>query len=378
MIDFKKRFHSLLAYEFRAFAPGLALSILDYKPHRPMAPPPLVVPRGKKNQQQEENKMKKKTSSNENEEEEEEEDDDNDEDEEMKDISSTANGEDNKHSSNGDPDKVTSDLMLVKQELEFTFTHYDTRRLEAYTNNLVDYHVIVDLMPAIARFYFLGKFSYKIPRGGAGADGDDSSSSNNSMINENGVVLSHLQAAILLALGLQHKTVDEVVAELTLQPNQVLAMFGKTMKRFAKFFRDLEEWEIEKTLPKKGSMDKTLGSLRPLKQGLDDELAKGAKDALSGLASQQAELIATLGKQYLIKGTDEEWEKELSKGRGKGFIKSVSIKRKQQQDEDGGGSGAGADEGGDEHRGKGGKGKKKGGAGKNKKHAGPAKKKFKK
>jgi hypothetical protein len=43
--------------------------------------------------------------------------------------------------------------------------------------------------------------------------------------------VSYAQAAILLCLGLQHKTVDKVVEELTLQPNQVLALFTKIIKK---------------------------------------------------------------------------------------------------------------------------------------------------
>ena len=35
-------------------------------------------------------------------------------------------------------------------------TKQDINRLEMYSNNLADYHLIVDLLPALARFYFLG------------------------------------------------------------------------------------------------------------------------------------------------------------------------------------------------------------------------------
>jgi len=34
-------------------------------------------------------------------------------------------------------------------------TKYDVKRLEMYSNNLVDYHLIMDLVPALARLYFL-------------------------------------------------------------------------------------------------------------------------------------------------------------------------------------------------------------------------------
>lgn len=34
---------------------------------------------------------------------------------------------------------------------------YDIKRLEMYSNNLVDYHLITDLMPSLARMYFLNQ-----------------------------------------------------------------------------------------------------------------------------------------------------------------------------------------------------------------------------
>lgn len=36
-------------------------------------------------------------------------------------------------------------------------TKYDLKRLEMYTNQLVDYHLIMDLLPPLARFYFLNQ-----------------------------------------------------------------------------------------------------------------------------------------------------------------------------------------------------------------------------
>ena len=32
------------------------------------------------------------------------------------------------------------------------------KRIEAYCNHLVDYHLIMDLMPVIAKYYFFGYF----------------------------------------------------------------------------------------------------------------------------------------------------------------------------------------------------------------------------
>uniref|UniRef100_A0A3P9KSH9 RNA cytidine acetyltransferase n=1 Tax=Oryzias latipes TaxID=8090 RepID=A0A3P9KSH9_ORYLA len=40
-------------------------------------------------------------------------------------------------------------------ELESTFTPYDLKRLELYSRSMVDYHLIMDLIPALARMFFL-------------------------------------------------------------------------------------------------------------------------------------------------------------------------------------------------------------------------------
>lgn len=44
---------------------------------------------------------------------------------------------------------------LAKQELDFKLTVFDLKRLELYSQNMIDYHLIMDLMPAIAELYFL-------------------------------------------------------------------------------------------------------------------------------------------------------------------------------------------------------------------------------
>ena len=220
-----------MSYEFRDFAPGLALSVLDFKPVAAAA---------------------------------------------------TRTSEDS--------DAVITNL---KREVDYHFSRFDIKRLESYSNNIVDYHVIVDLLPAIARFYFLDKFSHRLAPPSATGD------NNSNNLNEGGVSLSYVQAAILLGLGLQHKTIEQLVGELTLQSNQVLAMFNKSTKKIAKFFKDLEEWEIAKELPTKEDSVARAAALNPLAKGLEEELNEEAEKSIAALQDRQATLLSTLGDEYV-------------------------------------------------------------------------------
>ena len=43
---------------------------------------------------------------------------------------------------------------MSRQELDTYFTKYDLKRLELYSQNMVDYHLIMDLLPTISRLHF--------------------------------------------------------------------------------------------------------------------------------------------------------------------------------------------------------------------------------
>lgn len=46
---------------------------------------------------------------------------------------------------------------ISQSELQIHITPYDAKRLELYARNMTDYHVIMDLVPTLARLYFLSK-----------------------------------------------------------------------------------------------------------------------------------------------------------------------------------------------------------------------------
>jgi len=43
---------------------------------------------------------------------------------------------------------------LMKAELDLFLTPHDLNRLEKYAQNMVDYHLVMDLLPTLARLYF--------------------------------------------------------------------------------------------------------------------------------------------------------------------------------------------------------------------------------
>ena len=75
--------------------------------------------------------------------------------------------------------------VIGTTELSFLMSPFDLKRLDSYSNNMLDYHVIMDLLPAVASLYFEKRL------------GDE-------------VRLSAVQSSILLALGLQRKTIEEI------------------------------------------------------------------------------------------------------------------------------------------------------------------------
>lgn len=139
---------------------------------------------------------------------------------------------------------------LKKTQLNDIFSPYDLKRLESYANNLLDYHVILDLLPAIAQLYFTRGLKHS----------EDSSEE---------LKLSTVQATILLGIGLQKKEISDLEKELKLPSSQVLAMFAKIARKISVFFtavveKAMAEEEDEGKFEKKKAPPRS-GSLIPIK-----------------------------------------------------------------------------------------------------------------
>ncbi|CAF3397574.1 unnamed protein product [Rotaria sp. Silwood1] len=125
--------------------------------------------------------------------------------------------------------------------IEQNFTDYDLRRLESYTRNLVDYHLILDLIPTLAKLFYLNRLP---------------------------IQLTVVQMALLSGIGLQYKTIEQLESELNLSQSQLLALFNKLIKKIIDLINSVQENEIGKTFV--NSLD--TANMQPLDKSLRQEL----------------------------------------------------------------------------------------------------------
>jgi len=98
--------------------------------------------------------------------------------------------------------------VLSAGELGLFLTPHDLRRLDLYSRNMADHHLVTDLMPPLAKLFFLGHLN-----GSFGASAEAGG--------EGGLSLSMVQKALLLGVGLQHRSVESLAEELRLPVSQV-------------------------------------------------------------------------------------------------------------------------------------------------------------
>ncbi|KAM3609142.1 uncharacterized protein V6R79_010191 [Siganus canaliculatus] len=228
--DFRRRFVSLLSYQFSNFHPTLALSILQEK------------------------KSKEQTS------------------------------------------------ILPSSELAVHFTPYDLKRLELYSRSMVDYHLIMDLIPTVARVFFLKQL------------GDMS--------------LSVAQCALLLGIGMQHKSVEQLEKEIELPSSQLMGLFNRLIRKVVQVLTNIQEKAIEAEM-----VDTKDISMEPTMKSLNDDLSEAAKE-FEERHKKDLEKVKDMDlEEYKIRGDDEEWDQVLKKA---GNTAIVSIKSDKKRKPDGG------------------------------------------
>ncbi|KAA8643528.1 hypothetical protein EYZ11_004275 [Aspergillus tanneri] len=200
---------------------------------------------------------------------------------------------------------------LTKSTIDADLSPFDLKRIDSYSNNLLDYHVILDMVPTIAEYYFSGRLSGKVS-------------------------LSGVQQSILLAIGLQRKTLDHLEKELSLPPSQLLAMFLKIIRKMSTHFRAIIEGSVAETMPSvkvpvtqasdEAHDEVTDERFKPLEQSLDDELREGGQQVNVELREKQKALIDALPlDQYEINNGSAAWE-EAEKQIRSGKTSTVSVR----------------------------------------------------
>ncbi|KAH1073527.1 hypothetical protein J1N35_025855 [Gossypium stocksii] len=182
---------------------------------------------------------------------------------------------------------------------------YDMGRLKDYSNNLIDYLSITDLLSILAHLYFQGK----IP-----------------------VTLTYVQASILLCMGLQNRDVSYVEEQLkkALERQQILSYFKKVMIKLYKYLYGVASKEIESALPRLKER-----VLEPHSISVDEDLNDAAKKVEEEMKGKSdGGLNPQLLQQFAIEGREGELENALGNGGEKvlsGGVISVKSSRSEVQ-----------------------------------------------
>ena len=186
-------------------------------------------------------------------------------------------------------DTSNAALRISPALLTAHVTLYDVKRLELYSNNMADHHLVTDLLPSLAKLVMTRQL------------GD--------------LHLSAVQLALLVGLGLQHKTVDDLSTELELPASQLLALFNRSIRKISLILKSILEGGIAKDLD-------LVENTKVAKQGsklpsLEEELSQGAEE----VDQKQKEVFVDQNlSQYSIKGSDEDWNKALVGGKTSGMV----------------------------------------------------------
>ena len=199
---------------------------------------------------------------------------------------------------------------LTKSELDASFSPFDLKRLDSYANNMLDYHVILDMIPPIAHLYFTGRLKPSVSMTG-------------------------VQSSILLAIGLQRKVLEDVEKELGLPSSQLLAMFVKIVRKVSAHFRRILEGAIQETMPQANVRtndepdEVQPKKFAPLQSNLDAELREGGEEVDKELKEKQRALIDALPlDKYEIETGAAGWdeaEKQIQRAQAKGSDKGLTV-----------------------------------------------------
>jgi len=222
---------------------------------------------------------------------------------------------------------VESQAPLKASTLLQFLSRDDIHRIEQYGKNLVEYGLVLDLVPAIAGM-FLGR---RLPE----------------------VRLSPLQCAIMVAVGCQHRTFDQLSKEFEAPASQLLALFNKAMHKLANHFRSLLERQVEDEEDEEAAKDGVQTSARPLKSGevmvggsfvkesLKSEQQAAAQKVNKKFAAARNELLDSLKDEFAVAPGEEDIREALGGKVPSSGTLSVARTRDLGEGDGGGGGGGG-------------------------------------
>ncbi|KRX58814.1 N-acetyltransferase 10, partial [Trichinella sp. T9] len=193
---------------------------------------------------------------------------------------------------------------LDRKELAVYFTNHDLKRIEMYSRNLIDHHLIVDLVPSIGKLYFLGKLN---------------------------INLNAVEVAILLAFGLQLKNVADLGKELKLQSAQVLALFNRIIIKSIQCMNEICETAVECEFGIEKQPNLQIASLQ---RSLDEELNEYAEEEKEKADRQHSiQLSESELKMYRIEAIEQSMledveQRTVTTGKRKLFKKKKSSKKR--------------------------------------------------
>lgn len=163
---------------------------------------------------------------------------------------------------------------ISAEELNSLLTPFDMKRLQSYCENMIEHHVIMDLVPLLSTLYFSRKLGSEC-------------------------TLSAAQQAILLALGLQRKPIEALEGELGLTPSQVLALFAKIIRRIVKTLEDIRKAGAGRDLPAEEPEVKKINAngsdWKPMEQTVEEELAEElVSEELRAVRAAQKEMLESV------------------------------------------------------------------------------------
>lgn len=133
--------------------------------------------------------------------------------------------------------------------------------------------------------------------------------------------------AILLGVGLQRKTMEEMIKELEVPQAQALALFNRCIRKMVQLFNNICEKDIEEQLIGVGDQRVVM---EPTKISLEDDIEEAARDyAKKEKKKGRDRLTGELDlSKYAIRGTEEDWAGALDeKSNNVVSIKSKLTKR---------------------------------------------------